>query len=293
MPRPYPAESRARAVALVPASKPVTTTATELGINHSCLHNWIRQDQKNRGELPGVTTVEGAELRRARGRIRQLELEVQILAKTSEFPYRPHPRSSCSVPRDPRSRRAPAELTLGMSVQVSEHLVAVLMSLAGIYGLPGLARVKRLRGIVTADDFVNRKFHRLSPNELWVADITQHLTGEEKVFCRCVLNSFGRRIVAWSSDTVQDSHLVVNALDMVIKNRTPESGGIVHADYETQFTSRAFTKNVRSSAMRPSRGNIVDGLDDAIDKNCSGHRCKSRCSTGKMKDPNGASKRDV
>jgi hypothetical protein len=32
--------------------------------------------------------------------------------------------------------------------------------------------VKRLRGVVTADDLVNRKFHRLGPNELWVADIT-------------------------------------------------------------------------------------------------------------------------
>lgn len=35
------------------------------------------------------------------------------------------------------SRRVHAELTLGMGVQVSERLVAVPMSLAGIYGLPG------------------------------------------------------------------------------------------------------------------------------------------------------------
>jgi transposase InsO family protein len=74
------------------------------------------------------------------------------------------------------SRRVHAELTLGMGVQVSERLVAILMSLAGIYGLPGPARVKRLRGIVTADDLVNRKFHHLSPNELWVTDITEHPT---------------------------------------------------------------------------------------------------------------------
>ncbi len=57
------------------------------------------------------------------------------------------------------SRRVHAEFTLGMNVQVSERLVAVLMSLDGLYGLPGPARVKRLRGVVTADDLVNRKFH--------------------------------------------------------------------------------------------------------------------------------------
>ena len=162
------------------------------------------------------------------------------------------------------SRRVHAELTLGMGVQVSERLVAILMSLAGIYGLPGPARVKRLRGVVTADDLVNRKFHRLSPNELWVTDITEHPTREGKVFCCCVLDSFSRRIVGWSIDTVQDANLVVNALDMAIKNRRPEPGGIVHADHGTQFTSWAFTNKIRSSGMMPSFGTIGDGLDKAM-----------------------------
>ena len=71
-------------------------------------------------------------------------------------------------------RRVHAELTIGMKVQVSSRLVSVLMTQAGIYGLPGPARVKRLKGVATADDLVNRKFHRLQPNELWVTDITEH-----------------------------------------------------------------------------------------------------------------------
>ena len=162
------------------------------------------------------------------------------------------------------SRRVHAELTLGMGVHVSERLVAVLMSLAGIYGLPGPARIKRLRGIVTADDLVNRKFHRLSPNELWVTDITEHPTREGKVYCCCVLDSFSRRIVGWSIDTVQDANLVVNALDMAIKNRQPEPGSGVHADHGTQFTSWAFTNKIRSSGMMPSFGTVGDGLDSAM-----------------------------
>ncbi len=72
------------------------------------------------------------------------------------------------------SRRVHAE-PLGMGVKVSERLVAVLMSDAKIVGVPGAAKVKRLHGIATADDLVHRKFHhRLSPNELWVTDITEH-----------------------------------------------------------------------------------------------------------------------
>jgi len=58
------------------------------------------------------------------------------------------------------SRRVHAELTLGMGVRVSERLVAVLMSMNRIAGLPSVGKVKRLRGVVTADDLVNRKFHR-------------------------------------------------------------------------------------------------------------------------------------
>ena len=162
------------------------------------------------------------------------------------------------------SRRVHAELTLGMGVHVSERLVAVLMSLAGIQGLPGPARVKRLRGIATADDLVNRKFHRLSPNELWVTDITEHPTREGKVYCCCVLDSFSRRIVGWSIDSVQDANLVVNALDMAIKNRGPAPGGVVHADHGTQFTSWAFTNKIRSCGMMPSFGSIGDGLDNAM-----------------------------
>jgi putative transposase len=58
------------------------------------------------------------------------------------------------------------ELTLGIGVHVSEPLVSVLMTMNRIAHLPSGEKVKRLRGVVTADDVVNRKFHRPHPNEL-------------------------------------------------------------------------------------------------------------------------------
>jgi len=54
MPRPFPVEFRARAVALVRAGKPVTTAAVELGISAGALHKWVRQDQIDRGERDGL-----------------------------------------------------------------------------------------------------------------------------------------------------------------------------------------------------------------------------------------------
>jgi transposase InsO family protein len=118
--------------------------------------------------------------------------------------------------------------------------------------------------VATADDLVNRKFHRLAPNELWVTDITQHRTREGWLYCCAVLDAFSRRIVGWSMDSKADATLVVNALDMAIRNRRPTAGGIVHADHGTQFTSWVFGEKIRAAGLLPSFGSIGDGLDNAM-----------------------------
>ena len=50
--------------------------------------------------------------------------------------------------------------------------------------------MKRLHGVATADDLVHRKFHRFSPNELWVTDITEDPSREGKVFCCAMMDTF-------------------------------------------------------------------------------------------------------
>jgi putative transposase len=62
------------------------------------------------------------------------------------------------------------------------------------------------------------------------------------------MDAFSRRIIGWSIDTSQDSALVVNAIDMAIRNRRPEPGVLVHADHSVQFTSWAFGDKIRSAA---------------------------------------------
>ena len=49
------------------------------------LHNWVRQDQIDRGERPGIATHESTELTKADKRIRQLEAEVEILCKAANL----------------------------------------------------------------------------------------------------------------------------------------------------------------------------------------------------------------
>jgi len=162
------------------------------------------------------------------------------------------------------SRRVRAELVQGRGIGVSERLVWRLMHDAGIHGLPGPAKAKKVRGIPTSDDLVERRFARSRLNELWVSDITEHATKEGKVFCCCVMDTCSRKIIGWSIDTVQDSQLVINALDMAISRRTVRAGGIVHTDHGVQFTSWAFTEKVRAAGLMPSFGSVGDAFDNAM-----------------------------
>lgn len=108
MPRPYPPEFRARAVALVRSGKQVKQTAYELGISSGCLHEWLKQDRIDRGEITGVATSESAELRAARKRIRELERELAIVRQAAKLleEDKPHPKDS-PVDRPTGRRRGP------------------------------------------------------------------------------------------------------------------------------------------------------------------------------------------
>jgi Transposase. len=94
MPKPYPAEFRARAVALVRSGRRVAEVAYDLGVSAGGLSNWVRQDRVDRGELPGRSTIESAELRAARKRIRELEEELAIVKAASKLlgEDKPHPK---------------------------------------------------------------------------------------------------------------------------------------------------------------------------------------------------------
>src|SRR3982750_2942941 len=69
----YPAEFRRRALDLVAAGKTVAEVARLLEVSDQSIYSWRRQEQIDRGELPGLSSAEREELRAARARIRALE----------------------------------------------------------------------------------------------------------------------------------------------------------------------------------------------------------------------------
>ena len=163
------------------------------------------------------------------------------------------------------ARRVHAELTLGHGITVGHEAVAMLMRRAGLQGLSGRPRYRKVPNMPTASDLVDRNFSRSEPDRLWVTDITEHPTREGKVYCAVVLDVYSRRVVGWSIDSRPAATLVTSALGMAIDNRQPVDGEtVIHCDHGTQFTSWAFTQRAIDSGLLPSMGSIGDCYDNAV-----------------------------
>jgi transposase InsO family protein len=160
--------------------------------------------------------------------------------------------------------RIHAELTLGLEIAVGRNAVALLMQRAGIRGVTGRPKFRRIPGVATAGDRVQRQFHRDHPDHLWVTDITEHPTREGKVYCAVVLDVFSRRVIGWSIDSRPSAALVTNALGMAIHQRSPDGETVIHSDQGTQFTSWAFTRRAVDSGLLPSMGSVGDAYDNAL-----------------------------
>jgi putative transposase len=165
------------------------------------------------------------------------------------------------------ARRVYAELTLGRGVEVGHNQVELVMRRAGLRGVSGRRKWKRIRPDNIATDLVERSFNRDGPNQLWVTDITEHPTREGKVYCCVVLDTYSRRVVGWSIDASPTASLVTNALGMAIDRRlskTTEPGTIIHSDQGVQFGSWAFTKRAKDSGLLASMGSIGDCYDNSM-----------------------------
>jgi putative transposase len=160
--------------------------------------------------------------------------------------------------------RVRAALEIEQGLIVNKKLVWKLMRELGIRGLPGPRKgVKNLKNAPTCEDLVQRRFTATAPNELWLTDITEHPTGETKLYCCVVLDLFSRKVVGWAIDRRCDAPLVNDALAKAHASRASAPGTVIHSDHGSQFTSWAFTENVRRLGLTSSMGTVGDCYDNA------------------------------
>ena len=136
---------------------------------------------------------------------------------------------------------------------MSERLAGRLVHNADSLGLPCQVKTRKNTDILTSNDLIERSFARAQINALWGNGIMKHRARKGKFDCSFVMDTCSRRIVRWSINTVQDSALVINTLDVAISQRTVCTGGRAHTDHGVQFTSWASTERVHGvGSCRPS-----------------------------------------
>ena len=165
------------------------------------------------------------------------------------------------------SPRVHAALRLGEGIRCSRKRVERLMAqagVAGIYRRRGQGCTRR-DGTAPADDLVNRSFDPIAADRLWVMDVTEHPTGEGKVYLAVVLDAFSRRVVGWSIADHIRSELVVEAVQMAVWRRQPPAGQTVgHSDHGSTYTSWAFGRRLRGAGLLGSMGSIGDCFDNSV-----------------------------
>jgi len=112
-----------------------------------------------------------------------------------------------------------------------------------------------------AENHLDRQFDPTAPNTRWGADITYIWTQEGWLYLAVVLDLYSRRVVGWSMQKAMDRTLVLDALQMALKNRKPSQGLLHHSDRGSQYASGDYQELLGEASILCSmsrRGNCWD-----------------------------------
>lgn len=154
-------------------------------------------------------------------------------------------------------------------IEVGRDRVARLMQ---ELGLAGAVRGKKARTTVSGDagdrpaDLVDREFSAQAPNRLWVADLTYVTTWSGFAYVAFIIDAFSRYIVGWRVSTSLRADLALDALEMAIWARQPQSlkGLVHHSDRGVQYLSIRYTERLAEAGAVTSVGSKGDSYDNAL-----------------------------
>ena len=113
------------------------------------------------------------------------------------------------------------------------------------------------------DDLVRRQFRAERPNQVWLWDITEHPTGEGRLYLCALKDVYSGRIVGYSISDRMKSRIAVNALVGAVARRGDVAGCIVHSDRGSQFRSRKVLAQLHRHGLVGSMGQVASAGDNA------------------------------
>lgn len=112
-----------------------------------------------------------------------------------------------------------------------------------------------------ADNLLEQKFEAISPNEIWVSDITYIPTDEGWLYCAAHKDLFNGEIVGYALGSRMTKDLVIKSFLMAVRIKQPEPGLIHHSDRGSQYCAKDYTTLLKRFGVIPSmsrRGNCYD-----------------------------------
>lgn len=120
-----------------------------------------------------------------------------------------------------------------------------------------------LCAVVDKHGVTRHEFRAQGPNKLWLSDITEHWTGEGKLYLCAIKDVYSNRIVGYSIDSRMKSRLAVAALNNAVARRVDVAGCVLHTDRGSQFRSRKFVHALNRHHMVGSMGRVGAAGDNA------------------------------
>jgi putative transposase len=140
----------------------------------------------------------------------------------------------------------------------------------------------RKTGPPVHDDLVRRDFTADAPNVKWLTDITEHPTGQGKLYLCAVKDYYSNKIVGYSIDSRMKSSLAFAALRNAITLRDP-AGVIVHSDRGSQIRSKKYRRLLRNNGLIGSMGRVGACGDNAAMESFFSLRQKTVLNTRRWK----------
>ncbi len=211
--------------------------------------------------------MENAELRAAKRRMRLLERENEVASPVTEAELGEAQLANAvfDAHRDDPDRSAfsPTKSAKVASRSVIERCGGSARTTAGGRRSPSPRTARRAsperRPTTTSSVGTSAD----GPNQLWLADITEHHTGEGKLYLCAIKDCFSNRIVGWAIDSRMKARIVVAAIEMAVARRGDVAGCILHSDRGSQFRARKAQRALTRYRMVGSMGQVGSAGDNA------------------------------
>jgi putative transposase len=137
----------------------------------------------------------------------------------------------------------------------------------------GIATKRRKRFVITtqsrntrwvAPNLLERKFTSDQPNRVWVGDVTYIPTRTGWLYLAVLLDLFSRKVIGWSMSEVNNTQLVLNALNMAVEQRSNCSGTWHHTDQGNVYGSDEYRERLKQTGIIPSMSRKANCYDNAV-----------------------------